>query len=158
MECCLLSKGCMHACVQGEGLKADDITLKIPLRYFLDFTGRSEDKRVSQVDKPVLKTFWKNPLVQEDLRESNVPCGLQKSMLATLANHFWSTGASVSSQRIVTSLTELWNGARPEWKASKLLFLQVKTHSLIDQQRSKSPPHFKAGETSENGLHFLLPP
>lgn len=57
MECCLLSEGCVHACVQGEGAKGGGHHLKDPPRYFLDFTGRSEDKWVSQVDKPVLKTF-----------------------------------------------------------------------------------------------------
>lgn len=68
---------CAHMCARG-GAKGGGHHLKDPPRYFLDFTGRSEDKWMSQVDKLVLKTFRKNPLLQEDLRESNVPCGLQK--------------------------------------------------------------------------------
>lgn len=73
-------------CARG-GAKGRGHHLKDAPRDFLDFTGRSEDKWMNQVDKPVLKTFQKYLLVQEDLRESDVPRGLQKSMLATLASH-----------------------------------------------------------------------
>lgn len=85
-------------------------------RDFPDFTGGTEDKWISQVNKPVLKTFWKINLrekIWENKIWSTVSGSLNKSMPASLVNNFWSTAPRVSLLVIVTSVIGPWDEARP---------------------------------------------